>query len=130
MPFSIHFCKDEIDPRDLEKILDDAYDDRVIPTTIRHVTGETSIMWLSRGPTYSFKDYAARFFARILNYFLKRSGCRRVVAVATSGDTGGAVADALHRQDSVDNLVFFPRGSITERQTKADDNTSGQHLCL
>ena len=112
------FLKDEIDPRDLEKILDDAYDDRVIPTTIQQVSGETSIMWLSKGPTYSFKDYAARFFARILNYFLKRSGCRRVVAVATSGDTGGAVADALHRQDSVDNLVFFPRGSITERQRR------------
>ena len=110
--------EDEIDPQDLETILDDAYDDRVIPTTVQHVTGETYIMWLSKGPTYSFKDYAARFFARILNYFLKRSGGRRVVAVATSGDTGGAVADALHNQDSVDNLVFFPKGSITERQRR------------
>jgi threonine synthase len=112
------YLRDEVVPQDLEKILDDAYDERVIPTTVQYVTGETYIMWLSRGPTYSFKDYAARFFARILNYFLKRSGCRRVVAVATSGDTGGAVADALHNQDRVDNLVFFPKGSITERQRR------------
>ena len=42
----------------------------------------------------------------------------RVVAVATSGDTGGAVADALHGLDSVDNVVFFPKGSITERQRR------------
>jgi len=112
------FLKDEIAPQDLEKILDDAYDDRIIPTTVHHVTGATYIMRLSKGPTYSFKDYAARFFARILNYFLKRSGCRRTVAVATSGDTGGAVADALHNQGSVDNLVFFPKGSITERQRR------------
>ena len=69
-------------------------------------------------PTYSFKDYAARFFARVLNYFLKRSGLKRMVAVATSGDTGGAVADALHNQDSVDNVIFFPKGSITERQRR------------
>jgi threonine synthase len=112
------FLKDEIDPQDLETLLEDAYDDRIIPTTVQHVTGETHIMWLSQGPTCSFKDYAARFFARILNYFLKRSGCRRVVVVATSGDTGGAVADALHNQERVDNLVFFPKGSITERQRR------------
>lgn len=112
------FLQEEIDRKDLEAILEDAYDDSVIPTTIEHLTGKTFILWLSRGPTYSFKDYAARFFARILNYFLKRSGKKRVVAVATSGDTGGAVADALHNQEHVDNLVFFPKGSITERQRR------------
>ena len=112
------FLKDEIDKKDLAEILEDAYDEAVIPTTIQHVTGKTFIMWLSHGPTYSFKDYAARFFARILNYFLKKSDQRRMVVVATSGDTGGAVADALHNQESVDNVVFFPKGSITERQRR------------
>jgi len=112
------FLKGEINKKDLEEILEGAYDDAKIPTTIQHVTGNTHIMWLSHGPTYSFKDYAARFFARILNYFLKRSGQKRVVVVATSGDTGGAVADALHNLESVNNIVFFPKGSITERQRK------------
>ena len=112
------FLKDEIDKKDLAGILEGAYDEAVTPTTIQHVTGETFIMWLSHGPTYSFKDYAARFFARILSYFLQKSGKRRLVVVATSGDTGGAVADALHNQVSVDNVVFFPKGSITERQRK------------
>jgi threonine synthase len=112
------FLQEEIDRNDLEEILEDAYNDTAIPTTIQHVTGKTFIMWLSHGPAYSFKDYAARFFARILNYFLKRSGNKRVVVVATSGDTGGAVADALHNQDRVDNVVFFPKGSITERQRR------------
>jgi threonine synthase len=112
------FLQEEIDRNDLGAIFEDAYNDTAIPTTIQHVTGKTFVMWLSHGPTYSFKDYAARFFARILNYFLKRSGNKRVVTVATSGDTGGAVADALHKQDSVDNIVFFPKGSITERQRR------------
>lgn len=112
------FLQEEIGQNELETILEDAYSTTVIPTTIQQVTGNTFIMWLSHGPTYSFKDYAARFFARILNYFLERSGNKRVVAVATSGDTGGAVADALHNQESVDNVVFFPKGSITERQRR------------
>ena len=76
------FLEEEIPRNDLVGILEDAYDERAIPTTVQHVTGKTYIMWLSNGPTYSFKDYAARVFARILNYFLKRSGARRLGAIA------------------------------------------------
>ena len=112
------FLEGEIAKDQLQKILNDAYDEAVIPTHIQHVTGKTHIMWLTAGPTYSFKDYAARFFGRMLNYFLRQRNQRRVVAVATSGDTGGAVADALHGLGRVDNLVFFPQGSITERQRR------------
>lgn len=112
------FLGAEIKEKDLRAMLDDAYDESVIPTRVEHLTGQTHIMWLTEGPTYSFKDYAARFFGRMLNYFLKRSGKKRIVAVATSGDTGGAVADALHGLDSVQNIVFFPKGSITERQRR------------
>jgi threonine synthase len=112
------FLWEEISRTDLADLLLDAYSDKVIPTEVQHVTGRTHIMWLSHGPTYSFKDYAARFFARMLSHFLKKSGQRRVVVVATSGDTGGAVADALHGLEGVDNLVFFPRGSVTERQRR------------
>jgi threonine synthase len=112
------FLQGEISNDRLTEILDDAYDDSVIPTRIQHVTGKTHLMWLTAGPTYSFKDYAARFFGRMLNHFLEQRDQRRVVAVATSGDTGGAVADALHGLDRVDNLVFFPKDSITERQRR------------
>ncbi|MFO8101879.1 MAG: threonine synthase [Dehalococcoidia bacterium] len=112
------YLKDEIAENELRAILDAAYDEQVIPTRVEHLTGKTHIMWLSSGPTYSFKDYAARFFAKTLDHFLRKSGQRRVVAVATSGDTGGAVADALHNLNHVDNVVFYPRGSITERQRR------------
>lgn len=112
------FLEGDIGDRALRAILDDAYREEVIPTEIQPLSGQTYIMWLTHGPTYSFKDYAARFFGRMLDHFLKETGQRRVVAVATSGDTGGAVADALHGLESVDNIVFFPRGSITERQRR------------
>ena len=108
----------EIPAEQLRLLLNDAYREDKIPTLVQHVTGGTHIMWLTHGPTYSFKDYAARFFGRSLNYFLSKRGLRRVVVVATSGDTGGAVADALFGLDSIDNIVFFPKGSISEGQRR------------
>ncbi|MHB8110264.1 MAG: threonine synthase [Syntrophorhabdaceae bacterium] len=112
------FLKDEIPGNILKDLLDDAYDVGKIPTVVQHVTGKTYIMWLTRGPTYSFKDYAARFFGRMLNFFLGKRKLRRVVVVATSGDTGGAVADALLGLDNIDNIVFYPKGSISEGQRR------------
>jgi threonine synthase len=108
----------EVPSESLRAILEDAYSEEKIPTKVERVTGKTYIMWLTQGPTYSFKDYAARFFGRMLNHFLAQRGLKRVVVVATSGDTGGAVADALFGLDSIDNVVFFPRGSISEGQRR------------
>lgn len=112
------FLGSEIPADRLKALLDDAYREDRIPTNVQRVTGRTYIMWLTQGPTYSFKDYAARFFGRALNYFLGEKGLKRVVIVATSGDTGGAVADALFGLDNVDNIVFFPKGSISEGQRR------------
>lgn len=112
------FLAREIPPGRLKSLLEDAYDARKIPTVVERITGTTYIMWLTRGPTYSFKDYAARFFGRMLNFFLGERGLRRVVIVATSGDTGGAVADALLGLKNIDNIVFYPKGSISEGQRR------------
>ncbi len=112
------FVAQEIEEKDFIALLEDAYDESVIPVDIQRVTGDTHIMWLSKGPTYSFKDFAARFFGRALNYFLGESGLKRVVIVATSGDTGGAVADALHGLENVSNIVFFPKDAISDRQRR------------
>ena len=112
------YLADEVPSKRLRAILDDAYSEKKMPTVVQRVTGKTYIMWLTQGPTYSFKDYAARFFGRMLNHFLGQRGLKRVVVVATSGDTGGAVADALFGLESIDNIVFFPKGSISEGQRR------------
>ncbi len=112
------FLAKEIPSNKLKTLLDDAYREDKIPTRVQHVTGKTYIMWLTQGPTYSFKDYAARFLGRALNYFLGAKGLKRVVVVATSGDTGGAVADALYGLESIDNIVFYPKGSVSEGQRR------------
>lgn len=112
------YLASEIPYKKLKALLDDAYNEDKIPTDVQYVTGKTYIMWLTKGPTYSFKDYAARFFGRALNYFLGERGLKRVVVVATSGDTGGAVADALWGLDNIENIVFFPGDSISDGQRR------------
>ena len=112
------FLGSEIPQPILKKLLDEAYDPEIIPTKIQNVVDKTYIMWLTNGPTASFKDYAARFFGRSLNYFLGKRGLKRTVLVATSGDTGGAVADALFGLDNVNNIVFFPKGEVSEGQRR------------
>jgi threonine synthase len=112
------FLDQEIPRKQLEKLLFDAYDETRIPSAVQSVMSGSYITKLYLGPTSSFKDYAARFFGRTLNHFLANDGLRRTVLVATSGDTGGAVADALHGLDRVNNVVFFPRGSISEGQRR------------
>lgn len=108
----------DIPEGDLKRILDDAYDEKKIPTKIQHVLGGTYILWLSFGPTSSFKDYAARFYARALQYFLVRRKRRKIVVVATSGDTGGAIADALYGLENLDCVVLYPRERISEGQRR------------
>jgi threonine synthase len=112
------FLSSEIPTEKLKSLLEDAYRQDKIPTQVERVVGNTNIMWLTQGPTYSFKDYAARFFGRTLDYFLGEKGLRRTVVVATSGDTGGAVADALHGLNNVDNIVFYPKDSVSAGQRR------------
>ena len=112
------FLGSEIPTSILKELLDDAYNPEIIPTKVENVVGKTSIIWLTNGPTASFKDYAARFFGRSLNYFLGKKGLKRTVLVATSGDTGGAVADALYGLNNMNNIVFFPKGEVSEGQRR------------
>jgi len=107
----------EIPENDLKKILNDAYPEEISPK-IQSVTDNLFIIWLTNGPTYSFKDYAARFFGRVLDYFLEKEDKRKIVITATSGDTGGAVADALLGLKNVDAVIFYPNNLISERQRR------------
>ena len=83
------FLKEEIPENQLKNLLNDAYSIKKIPTKVELVTKRTYIMWLTQGPTYSFKDYAARFFGRTLNYFLGKRKIRRTVVVATTSQNAG-----------------------------------------
>ena len=83
---------------------------------------------LFHGPTLAFKDVGARFMARLLAYFNKQEGERQVnVLVATSGDTGSAVANGFLDVPGVKVFVLYPQGKVSEIQEK-QFTTLGQNI--
>ncbi|HEV8270228.1 MAG TPA: threonine synthase [Chitinophagaceae bacterium] len=73
---------------------------------------------LFHGPTLAFKDVGARFMSRCLGYFLKDENKKVTVLVATSGDTGGAVANGFYDVPGVDVIILYPSGKVSPVQEK------------
>ncbi len=74
---------------------------------------------LFHGPTLAFKDVGARFMAESLGYFIKKGNLGKItVLVATSGDTGGAVAHGFLDVDGIDVVILYPKGKVSEIQEK------------
>lgn len=71
---------------------------------------------LFHGPTLAFKDVGARFMSRCLRHFSHQKGEKTFVIVATSGDTGGAVAAGFHGVDGVEVVILYPRGKVSRVQ--------------
>jgi threonine synthase len=80
--------------------------------------GPLSVLELFHGPTAAFKDFGARFLAATLERLPRPDSRRLTILVATSGDTGGAVAAAFHDRPWVDVVVLYPRGLVSARQAK------------
>lgn len=101
--------------RELAAICRDAFD---FPLPLKRVAAELEVLELFHGPTAAFKDFGARFLAALMERALARSTDSRslTILVATSGDTGGAVAAAFHRRRGVRVGVLFPKGQVSPRQ--------------
>lgn len=73
---------------------------------------------LFHGPTLAFKDVGARFMARLMVYYLEKRGTGATVLVATSGDTGSAVAQAFYRLEGIRVVVLFPKDRVSPLQRR------------
>ena len=82
------------------------------------ITNNISSLELYHGPTLAFKDIGARFMSRCLGYFVKEQSKKVTVLVATSGDTGGAVANGFYNVDGVDVVILYPSGKVSSVQEK------------
>ena len=92
------------------------------------VTPERYSLELFHGPTLAFKDVGARFMARLLGYFNRDSGDRLVnVLVATSGDTGSAVANGFLGVEGVRVFVLYPKGKVSPIQ-ESQFTTLGRNI--
>lgn len=100
---------------DLPAICRGAFD---FPVPLRPLRDGTAVLELFHGPTAAFKDVGARFLAECLTRL--RAGQERplLLLVATSGDTGGAVAAAFHGRPGVEVAILFPEGRVSPRQEK------------
>jgi len=80
------------------------------------ISDRISVLELFHGPTLAFKDVGARFMSRCLRHFSRESSTKTIVIVATSGDTGGAVAAGFHNVDNVEVVILYPSGKVSEVQ--------------
>lgn len=109
------FFGEDVDAESLKKIVYDtlAFDCPVVP-----VTDTIYSLELFHGPTLAFKDVGARFMARLLQYFIKKEakGGLVNVLVATSGDTGSAVANGFLGVEGIHVYVLYPKGKVSPIQ--------------
>jgi threonine synthase len=82
------------------------------------INDDISSLELYHGPTLAFKDTGARFMSRCLGYFVKGGDKKVTVLVATSGDTGGAVANGFYDVEGVDVVILYPSGKVSSVQEK------------
>jgi len=110
------FFGDDMEAETLRNIV---YDTLNFETPTVKVEPNIFTLELFHGPTMAFKDVGARFMARLLGYFIKRQGQTDVnVLVATSGDTGSAVANGFLDVDGIHVYVLYPKGLVSEIQEK------------
>ncbi len=94
-------------------LLEDAFDFEV---PLRRLSGDRWLLELHHGPTLAFKDFGARFMARVMDALLQQAGRRLTIITATSGDTGSAVAAAFAGLSSTDVVLLYPAGRVSPLQ--------------
>ncbi len=119
------FFGEDVPAGTLERIV---YDTLSFDCPLVRVTGDIYSLELFHGPTLAFKDVGARFMARLLGYFIRQEGCNRVnVLVATSGDTGSAVANGFLGVEGIRVFVLYPKGKVSAVQ-ECQFTTLGQNI--
>ena len=113
---------DEIDAAALRQIADEA---QSFPIPL-HRVGDVDVLELFHGPTLAFKDVAAQNLPRLMSYFLQQEQKQIKLLVATSGDTGGAIAHGFADVPNIDVVILFPKGRVSALQeqqlTRVADN--------
>ncbi len=118
------YAGDAIPESTLRQILRETLDFEI---PLKQISENISTLELFHGPTLAFKDVGARFMSRCLGYFMKEETRPVTVLVATSGDTGGAVASGFKDVDGVNVVILFPSGKVSRVQ-ELQLTTSGGNI--
>ena len=109
------YVEGEIPDSDLKAIIADAYP---FTAPVVPVDKVSYVLELFHGPTCAFKDFGARFMARVMSYFNRSESTPLHILVATSGDTGSAVGSAFHNVPGLDVTILYPEGKVSQLQEK------------
>lgn len=109
------FLSDEIAPHDLKVIAEKVFN---FDIPIEKINDNFVIARLDQGPTASFKDFGGRSLARFMEYFLKKQNRKITILVATSGDTGSAIAHAFYGMEYINVVILFPIDEVVPFQRK------------
>ena len=110
------YIGNDIPKNDLKRIIEDTLS---FNFPIISLTDNIALLELFHGPTLAFKDVGARFMARCLSYTNSTNKDKKLtVLVATSGDTGGAVADGFYKVKDIDVIILFPKGKVSDIQER------------
>jgi len=101
-----------------EKLKELVYEAVNFPAPVVTIDDQTSILELFHGPSLAFKDFGARFMARVMSHFNEGEQKELVILVATSGDTGGAVAAGFHHTPGIQVIILYPSGKVSPLQEK------------
>ena len=113
---------------DLDALQEIVYDTLPFDCPVVKITDNIYTLELFHGPTLAFKDVGARFMARLLQYFIREEGQEQVnVLVATSGDTGSAVANGFLGVEGIHVYVLYPKGKVSPIQ-ECQFTTLGQNI--
>ena len=118
------FLGEDVLPDALAEIAHGALD---FPVPLISLSERLHILELFHGPTLAFKDFGARFMARLMGYFVRESGQQLTVIAATSGDTGSAVAHAFLGVPGIRVVILYPAGRVSAAQEK-QFATLGQNI--
>ena len=100
------------------------------PIPLKRLDENLFVLELFHGPTLAFKDVGARFMAGLFQYFLRNENREVVILVATSGDTGSAVANAFYNIKGVKVVILYPSGKVSELQEKQLTTMGGNITAL
>lgn len=105
----------EIPDTALRQIIDDAIN---FDAPLIRISEGVFVLELFHGPTLAFKDFGARFMARLMSYFTRNENRQLTILVATSGDTGSAVAHGFFRIEGIRVVLLYPSGKVSDIQEK------------
>lgn len=106
---------DDVKEQDLKAIVEQTIN---FPIPLKSLDANRYVLELFHGPTLAFKDVGARFMAGLFEYFLADANEEVTILVATSGDTGSAVADAFYNKKGVRVCILYPSGKVSALQEK------------